>query len=73
MLLVSLVCLTLALQWGGQTKVWSAGSVIATLVLFVFFTIVYFIVELLQGMRAMVPLQLLEPRIVWANALYCYM
>lgn len=73
LLLASLICLTLALQWGGQTKAWSQGSVIATLVLWVSFTIIFFIVEWLQGARAMVPLKLLKPRMTWTNALYCYM
>lgn len=73
LLLASLVCMTLALQWGGQTKEWSDGSVIATLVLWLALTICFFIVEWLQGPRAIVPLKLLRPRMRWANALYCYM
>ncbi|RAO74259.1 uncharacterized protein BHQ10_010271 [Talaromyces amestolkiae] len=31
-ILTSLVCYTLALQWGGQNKAWNNGSVIATLI-----------------------------------------
>ncbi|KAJ5205193.1 hypothetical protein N7472_001641 [Penicillium cf. griseofulvum] len=72
LLLGSLVCFALALQWGGQTKAWSAGVVIATLVLWIAFTIMFFIVEGFQGSRAMVPLRLLKPRMTWANALWCY-
>lgn len=73
LLLASLVCLTLALQWGGQTKAWNEGSVIATLVLCISLTPAFFVVEWLQGERAMVPLTLLKPRVTWANALYSYM
>ncbi|KAJ5942246.1 hypothetical protein N7516_002414 [Penicillium verrucosum] len=72
LLLGSLVCFTLALQWGGQTKAWSFGVVIATLVLWIAFTIMFFIVEGLHGSRAMVPLKLLKPRMTWDNALWCY-
>lgn len=72
-LLTSLVCFTLALQWGGQTKPWSDGSVIATLVMWVVLTIAFFINEWLQGDYAIVPLGLLKPRITWTNALYGYM
>ncbi|KAH6984361.1 putative MFS transporter [Ilyonectria sp. MPI-CAGE-AT-0026] len=72
LLLASLVCLTLALQWGGQTKAWSEGSVIATLVLCISLTMAFFVVEWLQGERAMVPVTLLKPRVTWANALYSY-
>ncbi|KAL2255499.1 hypothetical protein VTK26DRAFT_3231 [Humicola hyalothermophila] len=70
LLLTSLLCLILALQWGGQTKSWSDGSVIATLVMWIVLTIAFFIVEWIQGHYAMVPLALLKPRLVWTNALY---
>ncbi|KAL2831699.1 major facilitator superfamily domain-containing protein [Aspergillus cavernicola] len=70
LLLSSLICLILALQWGGQTRPWSDGSVIATLVLWVVLTLGFFVIEWLQGECAMVPLALLKPRLVWTNALY---
>ncbi|GIC87822.1 MDR family MFS transporter [Aspergillus udagawae] len=70
LLLCSLICFILALQWGGQTKPWSDGSVIATLVLWVALTIAFFVVEWLQGEYAMVPLALMKPRLVWTNAMY---
>lgn len=73
LLLTSLVFLTVALQWGGQTKPWSDGSGIATLVMWVALTIAFFVVEWLQGDYAMVPLALLKPRLVWTNALYGWM
>ena len=73
LLLSSLVCLTLALQWGGLTKPWSDGSVIATLVLWIVLTIAFFVTERFQGAYAMVPLRLLKPRMTWANALYGWM
>ncbi|KAL5044198.1 hypothetical protein BDW71DRAFT_216009 [Aspergillus fruticulosus] len=71
LLLVSLVCLTLALQWGGQTKAWSHGSVIATLVLWIVLTIGFFVTEWLQGPRAMAPFSILKQRTTWSNALFC--
>ncbi|KAJ7241353.1 putative MFS transporter [Mycena haematopus] len=70
LLLASLVSFTLALQWGGQSKPWNDGSVIATLVMFVVLTIAFVVTEWLQGAYAMVPLRLLKPRITWTNALY---
>jgi MFS family permease len=73
LLLSSLISFTLALQWGGQTKAWSDGSVIATLVLFIVLTIVFLVVEWLQGEYAMVPLSMLRPRLTWANMLYAWM
>jgi MFS family permease len=73
LLLTSLVCFTLALQWGGQTKTWNDGSVIATLVMWIVLTIAFFVTEWLQGAYAMVPLSLLKPRMAWTNALYALM
>ena len=73
LLLCSLICFILALQWGGQSKPWSDGSVIATLTLWVALTIAFFLVEWIQGEYAMVPLALLKPRLVWTNAIYGWM
>jgi MFS family permease len=73
LLLCSLICFILALQWGGLTKLWSDGSVIATLVLCVALSIAFFVVEWIQGEYAMVPLALLKPRLVWTNAMYGWM
>lgn len=73
LILVSLVCLTLALQWGGQTKPWHHGSVIATLVLWIVLTVGFFVTEWLQGPRAMAPFGILKQRTTWGNALFCLM
>ncbi|KAH8423344.1 MDR family MFS transporter [Aspergillus melleus] len=72
LLLVALVCLTLALQWGGQTKAWNHGSVIATLVLWIVLTVGFFVTEWLQGPRAMAPFSILKQRMTWSNALFCF-
>ncbi|KAK3317570.1 MFS gliotoxin efflux transporter glia [Cercophora scortea] len=72
LMLASVICLTLALQWGGQTKPWSDGSVIATLVVWIVLFLGFIGVEWLQGDRAMVPLKLLGPRMTWANVVYCF-
>jgi MFS family permease len=71
LLLISLVCLTLALQWGGQTKAWNDGSVIATLVFWILLTIGFFVTEWMQGPRAMAPLSILKQRTTWSNVIFC--
>lgn len=73
LLLVSLLCLTLALQWGGQTKAWNDGSVIATLVMWIVLSIGFWVTEWFQGHRAMVPFSILKLRMTWSNALFCFM
>ena len=55
----SIVCLLLALQWGGSTYSWSNGRIIALLVLFVVFLIVFIGVQIWKKDTALVP-----PRIV---------
>ncbi|KAH7356997.1 putative efflux pump antibiotic resistance protein [Rhexocercosporidium sp. MPI-PUGE-AT-0058] len=73
MIFSSLVCFTLALQWGGQSKTWNNGSVIATLTMWVVLTIAFVVVEYFQGERAMIPLRLLKTRMQWTNTLYALM
>jgi predicted MFS family arabinose efflux permease len=71
-LLASLVCVALALQQGGQTHAWNSGSTIALLVLWSVFTIVFFVIEVFQGARAIVPLAILKPRLTWSDALFAF-
>ena len=73
LVLVSLVCFILALQWGGQTKAWNNGSVIATLVLWILFNIAFVVGESFQGAHAMIPLRLVKPRLTWINVLWSFM
>jgi predicted MFS family arabinose efflux permease len=73
LLLTSVVCFTLAMQWGGLEKLWNNGSVIATLALWVALTISFVAVEWFQGEYAIIPLRMLADRITWSNLLYAFM
>jgi hypothetical protein len=55
-------------EWGGQTKTWGDGFIVATLVMWFVLTITFIATEWLQGPRAMVPLSLLKSRLTWTNA-----
>lgn len=70
LLLASVITFTQAMQWGGQTKSWSDGAVIATLVVWLVLTIALVVVEWFQGDHAMIPLRNLKPRLFWTNAVY---
>jgi multisubunit Na+/H+ antiporter MnhB subunit len=72
-LTASLICFTLALEWGGLSKSWSDGAVVATLVVWVALTVGFVLNEWLLGARAMIPLYLLKPRITWASCLYAWL
>ncbi|KAK9782214.1 putative MFS transporter [Seiridium cardinale] len=56
--------------WGGQTKPWSDGSVIAVLVMWITLTLSFILIEWWQGSYAMVPLNLMRTRMTWSNSLY---
>ncbi|KAL3422560.1 major facilitator superfamily transporter [Phlyctema vagabunda] len=58
----SVICFILALQWGGQSKAWGDSDVVGTLVGFVVLMIVFVIIEIYQGERAMVVPRLLKDR-----------
>lgn len=73
LLFISIICLTLALEWGGMGKPWSNGSVIATLIVWVVLTIAFVVVEWFQGEYALMPLKMLSARITWSQLLYAFM
>jgi MFS family permease len=72
-LTASLICYTLALQWGGLSKPWSDGSVIATLVMWLVLLVAFGANEWLMGLRAMTPLYLLKSRMTWSSCVYGFM
>ncbi|KAK9785922.1 putative Major facilitator superfamily domain-containing protein [Seiridium cardinale] len=67
--LSSVVCFSLALQWGGLTEAWPNGSVVATLVMWLVLTIALIRNEWWQRDYAMLPFRLRKPRFEWANLL----
>lgn len=68
-LLVSVLCLLLALQWGG-TQNWGDARVIATLVVFAVTSIVWAGMQYAQGDEATVPWKVLKQRTVAGATLY---
>jgi MFS family permease len=72
-ILAGIVCLLLALQWGGTTKAWNSADVIGTLVGFGLLTIVFIVVEYLQGERAMLVPHVLKKREIWAGGAFSFL
>jgi MFS family permease len=60
----AVICYILALQWGGQSKAWDSGSVIACLVCFGVIMIAFVVVEYYQGERAIIVGRLLKDRTI---------
>ncbi|KAK0625513.1 MFS gliotoxin efflux transporter glia [Bombardia bombarda] len=72
-MLASLICLTLALQWGGTSRSWSNGSVVACLVVWVLLTIGFVGIQIYQGDRAMIPPRIFSQRTVWVSCVYVFL
>jgi len=63
-----IVCLLLALQWGGSKYPWSNGRVIALLVVFGVLLLVFIGIQVWKGENATVPPRILTQRTVGAGA-----
>ncbi|KAJ0166958.1 putative HC-toxin efflux carrier TOXA [Colletotrichum tanaceti] len=70
LLLASMVCLMLALQWGGGEYPWSDARVIAVLVVFAITILPWMSLQYFQGDDATVPLSIIKQRTVAASNLY---
>ncbi|KAI1621775.1 DNA repair protein RAD50 [Exophiala viscosa] len=71
-IMAACVCYLLAMQWGGATKSWSDGSVIACLVLFGLLVITFVVIEYIQGDRALLQGRLLKDRTIAAMSAYIF-
>ncbi|KAF2015868.1 MFS general substrate transporter [Aaosphaeria arxii CBS 175.79] len=66
--LPAIVCLLLALQWGGSKYEWGSGRIIALLVLFGVLIIGFIVVQWWKGEDATVPPRVFLNRNVWGSA-----
>jgi MFS family permease len=68
--LPSIVCLILALQWGGTTYSWNNGRIIALFVLFGVLMIAFFLIQRWKQETASVPPRLAKMRSIGAGFLF---
>ena len=68
--LPGVVCLLLALQWGGTTYPWKNGRIIALLVLAALLISGFVIMQAVRGERATVPPRVFKNRNIWGTAAY---
>lgn len=71
-ILAALVCLLLALQWGGVTKAWSSSPVIGTLVGFGLILIAFGGIEYWLGEKALLIPQILGRRVVAVGSAFVF-
>jgi MFS family permease len=69
-LLPGIICLLLALQWGGTKYPWDNGRIIALLVLSFVILIVFGFVQVRSGEFATVPTRILCNRNIWGSSLF---
>ncbi|QIW97517.1 hypothetical protein AMS68_003035 [Peltaster fructicola] len=68
-----IICLVLALQWGGLTYAWSSGPVVTCLVLFVLLMIVFIIDQWWQQDNGTVPPRVFLQKSVFGSAWWAFM
>jgi MFS family permease len=69
-LIPSVVCLLLALQWGGINYTWSDARIIALLVVFAALGVTFIVIEFWQGEKAMLPSRIFTQRSISYASLY---
>lgn len=63
-----IICLLLALQWGGSTYPWSSGRVIALFVVFGVLLAIFVSIQFYVGEQATIPPRIIKQRSVAASA-----
>ncbi|KIV86739.1 hypothetical protein PV11_02334 [Exophiala sideris] len=66
------VCLLLALQWGGQTYAWSDGRIIALFVVFGVLLLVFIGIQIWRQEAATVPPRIMKQRTIAAGTAYAF-
>lgn len=68
--LPAIVCLLLALQWGGSVYPWNSGRIITLLVIMVFFLAIFIIVQTWREEMATIPPRIISQRSIAAGFWY---
>ncbi|KAL1853595.1 MFS sugar transporter [Diaporthe australafricana] len=66
----AIVCLLLALQWGGTTYTWNSGRVIALFVVFGVLISAFLFIQWRQQDNATIPPRIIKMRTVWSGATF---
>ncbi len=69
-IIAAVICLLLALQWGGITKPWNSSDVIGTLIGFGLITIVFVVIEVYQGEHALMAPHILTKRLIYVGCAF---
>lgn len=70
--LPAIICLLLALQWGGITYAWDSSRITSLIMLAVFLLSIFVYMQRRMGDNATVPPRILKQRTVWASGLFAF-
>jgi MFS family permease len=70
--LPAIVCLLLALQWGGSMYAWGNGRVIGLFVVFGVLFVCFIYLQFYAGEKATLPPRLLRSQNIWGSALFTF-
>lgn len=68
----SLICLILALQWGGSQYAWSSGRVVDLLVVFAVLWLCFVLVQIFMNRTATLPARIIRDRNIIAGQVYMF-
>ena len=68
--LPSVVCLLLALEWGGSTYAWNNGRIIALLIIFAILFSIFIVIQIREQENATVPPRIFKQRSILAGVLF---
>ena len=71
-LLPGIVCLLLAMQWGGTRYAWSSARIVVLLTLSVLLVGSFIVIQWIKKEEALLPLRILRQRSIAAGAVYCF-
>jgi MFS family permease len=68
----SIICLLIALQWGGSKYPWHDARIIALLVVFVVLIVIFIVVQIKNGENATTPLRIISQRSIAFGCWYTF-
>ncbi|KAM0326211.1 hypothetical protein ACHAQA_006808 [Verticillium albo-atrum] len=68
----AIICLLLAMQWGGHTYAWDSGRIVALLMLATFLLLVFLYLQIHQQDNATVPPRIFKKRTIWSASLFTF-
>ncbi len=69
-LITGIVCLLLALQWGGTTYPWNDSMIIGLFIGFGLLIAIFIVIQYRLGDKATLPPRILKQRTVWTTSLF---